>query len=263
MLQQRINQRQRQKGMNTLDYFLLAGGATCAVLAVGDFAIRGNDFIFLAVSGLCIWFAFDGVEANWRDVAAIVILLVMGILVFANLEPYAAAAYYLFSNKLPAQILSLIPFIGGIWAYVIGGLFMSIILALEVAPTVIMGTKASIKRTIDILKATYRENPTDPNVPAEIAKLQARHDRFELEIFLLFNQARVFAYLVDFVMICLRYPPLKDGWESMRWGFPRLDDLDWSNILITFGILIGLELLIFAYLWLRNVNSIFLKEVQP
>jgi hypothetical protein len=86
MLQNRINLKLR--GMNTLDYILLGGGATCLLLALGDLRIAGNDLIFIGIGALCIWFAFDGVKATWKDLAAIVLLLVMGLLLFANLEPY-------------------------------------------------------------------------------------------------------------------------------------------------------------------------------
>lgn len=258
MLQKRINIR----GMNTLDYILLGGGATCLLLALGDLRIAGNDLIFIGIGALCIWFAFDGVKATWKDLAAIVLLLVMGLLLFANLEPYVAAAYFLFGNKLPEQVLSGIPFIGGAWAYLSGGLVLAIVVGLEIYPTILKSNRDNLKRTIDILMARAATSSPDPNLSAELAALVKEYENFELNTYLKFEQFRIYAYIFDFIMISLYYPPLIEGWEALKWGWPRIEDLNWQNIVITLVILLGLQSIVTGYLWIRNVNEIFIKE-QP
>ena len=259
MLQQRINRKAR--GMNLLDYCLLGGGVLCTITAIGDFGISGNDWIFLAIAGLCFWFALDGVKANWRDAAAIVLLLVMLLLISANLEPYAAAAYALFNDKLPAQILSQIPIIGGIWTYFAGGLVLAAILCLEVYPSILMGNRQSIKYVIDILKKEQSTNPS-AETPDQIARLEAKYANFALETYNKFQEFRIYAYLVDFCFIVSYYPPLKEGWASLKWGAPGIDELDWANIAITIVILVGLQSIVVGYLWVRNINEYFVRREE-
>lgn len=258
-----FGRRPRQRGMNLIDYLLLGVGITCTVVALGDFRIAGNDLIFLGVAALAFYFALDGVKANWRDLAAIVLLLMMGLLIFANLEPYAAGAYFLFGSKLPAKILSAIPLIGGLWPYVVGALFLAPILFLEVYPSILKGTRDSLGRTIAILKQQQAVSPTDPNIPIQLARLEQEYNNFALNTYLRFEQFRTVAYLIDFVVLEIYYPPFKEGWAAFRWGWPRIEDLDFQHIGIALIILFMVQILVVGYIWIRNVNEIFIQGANP
>lgn len=258
-----FGRRPRQRGMNLIDYLLLGVGITCTVVALGDFRIAGNDLIFLGVAALAFYFALDGVKAEVRDLEAIVLLLVMGIILFANLEPYAAGAKFLFGDKLPAKIIEMIPFVGGLWPYVVGGLLMAPIIYFEVKPTTIEMNRKSLERTIAILEQQQVSSPDNPNISVELARLQQKLNNFALDTYKIFKKARLAAYIVDFVAIEIYYPPIKGGWSTLRWGWPTIDDYDLKNIAIALAILFLLQILVMGFLWNRNVNEIFVKGVNP
>ena len=254
--------RPRQRGMNIVDYLLLGLGVVCAIIGIAMFR-TGNGYIFLVVSAIALYFALDGVKANWRDLAALILLLMMALLIFANLEPYAAGAVFLFGGKLPAKILSMIPLIGGLWPYLVGGLVLAPIIFLEVYPSVLKGNRESLKRTIEVLRQQQASSPADPNIPLQLAKLEEEYNNFALNTYLKFDYFRIIAYVVDAVALFIYYPPFKEGWGAFRWGWPRAEDLDWQHIGIAILILFMVQILVVGYLWIRNVNEIFVKGTKP
>ena len=253
-------QNQAQIKMNHLDYLLIGVAVFAGSVALSNFNLSFTNLIWIALCGLSLYYAFDGKKATGKDFVVIIVLLVCTLIALKNLEPYVAMVKLLFgAESVPAQIFYSIPIIGNLWAYAIAIIPFAVVQTLEIYVQILEGNRESLKVTIAKLKAESTQGNPDPNLDKRIVELEKKYNDFVLNTLMKFYWYRNVAYIIDAGLVLWFYPPIVGGWGELYWGWPTLDMWDFPNIALSVVILFLFEQLVALYLWLKNVDTYFVK----
>lgn len=197
------------------------------------------------------------------------ILAACGMIAVVNIEPWAHTVAPILSSDdtLVLGLFYQIPFVGGIlrglgWAMgiAVSVLPWAIVQTFECLPSVMENSRRNLRNVIEGLKRNAAELRCNPEDDPRYQELVEKYNNLPTRTLNGFYVGRLIAYAIDAVVVFAYYPWLKDGWSSVRWGWPMLSDWDGKNILITLLILFAFQKLVELFLWTRNVREYLISE---
>lgn len=252
------------------DYLLLGMGTIALVLALTKFSVNTQTLILLGIAIGSYGLATKNKTWHPKDFGNLLILTACLGIMFININPYIHASYLIaVKSEGFVQLLKQIPIIGGLvssleWmgSTAIAIVPFSVILFLEITPTIMEGRRENLKATIEALKAGMKTS--EPTDDPQIDKLQEKHDRFVVKLFEGFYQWRIAAYFIDFCVLTWYYCPFEKGWSDVfQWGIPGPDEILWLNIGAIVTVLLLFEVAVKLYFWLTNINTYLIVREEP
>lgn len=200
-----------------------------------------------------------------RYIGLFLILTLGGVLVVLNLQPYMQMARWLIEviAYIPLiNILTIIPIVSGIVALisrviadVFGIALWGIIQLAEILPHWIKGDLDVLNSLIRGIEAIAPQAIKNGDTET-VAKLKQDYNQAPKKWLSTAGTIASVAYVVDFALCALRFPPYKGGfqtfWEDIQIGVSSLDNVDWANLGNLLATMLGFEMVILFAVWLAR-----------
>ena len=201
------------------------------------------------------------------------VLCILAGLYFAllNINPYVVIVRSLLMQTDIdgfAQLVNAIPFIGGITrgvgassAWIFGIVLWAFIQFAQCAPIVLFRDKALLRVMLDEHDRAHRVPLTEKDDPVA-AGLKTLYNKLPLGLLRNMGKIRIVAYLLDFVICSIVYPPCEGGFLKfllyiVTGSFSRLN---WANITLTIVTMFAIELILRVVLGIGELIYYYRKS---
>lgn len=191
-----------------------------------------------------------------------------GFCIYLNMQPYISLVEAMLTETVSDGLISLLlklpilgqflSFIGSAITSIIGFFIWSIFQILEIFPMLLLNDPNTISKLIRGIENTPFISLKESDTPF-LRRLKEKHNTLPTTWIRNALRLGAIAYFIDLFVVCLHFPPLKGGMETLGLFLlaPTVADIDWRNALYVVITLFAVEAIVALWLWLNNVNRHF------